>query len=351
MILASAWRWGQLLVAQGVHVSGWALTQSYLVATFFNNFLPSNIGGDVVRIRDTSKPMGSKTLAATVVLVDRAIGLIGLLLVASAGATLLGQGATRRGAGLAAPALAGECSRASPGSPPWSSRRVAVPVLRPLRLRAPPSGSIFVCNGSRIRCRGSAGTRWRSSTASSAPWPCRPCSCSSTLAVATGLAIPISVVHLAVLVPLSFVVQMVPVSLNGFGVREATFTYYFGMLGLPIESALLLSLVGTAVIMVFSLSGAAAYVVGAIRRRRRSPEPPARGSSTRRVWFTRSMSVKLRPLSIAPSFSLRRLRLHQQRSQPQQPDRPDQHRADGRAHRDAGQPAGRVEARRPSPPR
>lgn len=67
--------------------------------------------------------------------------------------------------------------------------------------------------------------------------------------------------HLAVLVPLSFVVQMVPVSLNGFGVREATFTYYFGMLGLPIESALLLSLVGTAVIMVFSLSGAATYVV------------------------------------------------------------------------------------------
>src|SRR5690349_18362009 len=45
MVLASAWRWGLLLAAQDVHVSGWRLTQSFLVATFFNNFLPSNIGG------------------------------------------------------------------------------------------------------------------------------------------------------------------------------------------------------------------------------------------------------------------------------------------------------------------
>jgi hypothetical protein len=65
---------------------------------------------------------------------------------------------------------------------------------------------------------------------------------------------------MAVLVPLSFVVQMLPVSLNGFGVREATFTYYFRMLGLPLESALVFSLLGTATIMFFSLSGAAAYV-------------------------------------------------------------------------------------------
>ena len=39
-----------------------------LVALFFNNFLPSNIGGDVIRIRDTARPAGSKTLATTVVL-------------------------------------------------------------------------------------------------------------------------------------------------------------------------------------------------------------------------------------------------------------------------------------------
>jgi hypothetical protein len=54
---------------------------------------------------------------------------------------------------------------------------------------------------------------------------------------------------------------MVPVSINGFGVREATFSFYFARLGLPIESAVLLSLLATALTMLFSLTGAAAYVM------------------------------------------------------------------------------------------
>jgi hypothetical protein len=59
---------------------------------------------------------------------------------------------------------------------------------------------------------------------------------------------------------MSFIVQTVPVSVNGFGVREATFTFYFARVGQPMESALLLSLVSTALFMVCSLSGAAVYV-------------------------------------------------------------------------------------------
>jgi len=79
-------------------------------------------------------------------------------------------------------------------------------------------------------------------------------------AVAHALRIPIGPWDLAVIVPLSFVIQMAPVSINGFGVREATFSLYFSRLGLPIESALLVSLVPTALVMLFSLSGAAVYV-------------------------------------------------------------------------------------------
>jgi glycosyltransferase 2 family protein len=70
---------------------------------------------------------------------------------------------------------------------------------------------------------------------------------------------------LAVIVPVSFVVQLLPVSVNGFGVREATFTFYFTRIGQPIESALLLSLVAQALVMIFSLAGAAVYIA---RRRR-----------------------------------------------------------------------------------
>ncbi len=61
--------------------------------------------------------------------------------------------------------------------------------------------------------------------------------------------------HLAILVPMSFIVQMLPMSVNGFGVREATFGFYFTSLGQPLESALALSFIGAALIMLFSTSG------------------------------------------------------------------------------------------------
>jgi hypothetical protein len=80
------------------------------------------------------------------------------------------------------------------------------------------------------------------------------------VAIAHSMRIPISFAELALIVPISFIVQMLPISMNGFGVREATFGFYFSRLGLPLESALLLSFVGAAVIMLFSLSGGAVYL-------------------------------------------------------------------------------------------
>jgi glycosyltransferase 2 family protein len=80
-------------------------------------------------------------------------------------------------------------------------------------------------------------------------------------AIVRSMNIPVSAWHLAVIVPISFVVQMAPVSLNGFGVREAAFTFYFSRIGLPIESALVVSFMGAGLIILFSLSGAVAYLL------------------------------------------------------------------------------------------
>ena len=80
------------------------------------------------------------------------------------------------------------------------------------------------------------------------------------VAIARSMNIPIGFAELAVIVPVSFIVQMVPLSVNGFGVREATFGFYFTRLGLPLESALLVSFVGAALIMLFSLTGGVAYL-------------------------------------------------------------------------------------------
>ena len=80
------------------------------------------------------------------------------------------------------------------------------------------------------------------------------------LAIARSMSIQIGFPELAVIVPVSFIVQMIPLSVNGFGVREATFGFYFTRLGLPLESALLVSFMGAALIMLFSLSGGLVYI-------------------------------------------------------------------------------------------
>ena len=89
--------------------------------------------------------------------------------------------------------------------------------------------------------------------------------------IAQALHVTAPVEHIAVVVPLSFIVQMLPVSVNGFGVREATFGYYFTRFGEPLETALALSFIGAALIMLFSVSGA---VVNLTRRRALPAEAP-----------------------------------------------------------------------------
>ncbi|HWW84311.1 MAG TPA: lysylphosphatidylglycerol synthase transmembrane domain-containing protein [Vicinamibacterales bacterium] len=259
-VMAAVWRWDLLLTAQRVQVPRSTLLGSFLVGLFFNNFLPSNIGGDVFRIRDSAKAAGSKTLATTVILVDRVIGVMGLVFVAAMGATL---GAAAAGHGPA------------PIWPSWlwAGFFLATMVSAPAVLA--PSGVGRLLQPLAVFHPEWIGDRIESLTGALARFRERPSALASCflgavfvqgsmvafyVAVAFALHVNITPWDLAVIVPLSFIVQMLPVSLNGFGVREATFLLYFARLGLPKESALLLSLVATAVTMLFSLSGAAVYI-------------------------------------------------------------------------------------------
>ena len=260
MILASGWRWGLLLNAQRIHLPFAALTSSFMVATFFNNFLPSNIGGDVVRVTDTAAAAGSKTLAATVVLIDRAIGLLGLILVAAIGATA-GPRLIEKGPGIGAASLWAGFAVAFVLAAAAVFVPTALPrILRPLRVVHPE------WIDQRLGRLGRALERFRR-----APGSLAGCFAGAVLvqmmlvgfyvAIARSMQIPIGLAELAFIVPVSFIIQMAPVSVNGFGVREATFAFYFDRLGLPLESALLLSFVGAALIMLVSLAGGATYLL------------------------------------------------------------------------------------------
>ena len=77
----SAYRWQILAGALGDKIPLGFLIRSYLVGTFFNNFLPTSFGGDVVRIRDCSR-YSSLVKSSAIVVVERVTGIIVLFLFA-----------------------------------------------------------------------------------------------------------------------------------------------------------------------------------------------------------------------------------------------------------------------------
>lgn len=262
VVLISAWRWQRLLDAQHVHVGFGHLTGSFLIATFFNNFLPSNIGGDVIRIRDTSKAAGSRTRAATIVLLDRAIGLIGLVCVAALGAT-----------------IATELGDSEPFNPVWLWLGLAGSSVVVIVLLFYPTLIGLLLKPLRVFHQEWVGLQISRlvhafEKFAAAPWVLVQCFFGALLvqaviigfyaATAYAMHIPVPTVHLAVLIPMSFVVQLLPLSVNGFGIRESIFAFYFARLGLPRESAIALSFLGAALVMLFSVSGA---VVMAVRKK------------------------------------------------------------------------------------
>jgi len=78
-LTVSAIRWKILLKAQNVESKIGFLVKSYMVATFFNHFMPSTVGGDSVRTYDSWRLGENKAKALAVIMVDRFMGLLTLL--------------------------------------------------------------------------------------------------------------------------------------------------------------------------------------------------------------------------------------------------------------------------------
>ena len=78
--LLSAQKWRLFLQADNVDIPLPTLTATYLVGSFYNMFLPSNIGGDSYRIYDIAQKSGQGIRSAASVFADRFSGFLALVL-------------------------------------------------------------------------------------------------------------------------------------------------------------------------------------------------------------------------------------------------------------------------------
>jgi len=224
-----AWRWGLLLTAFGAsrRPPAWRLLRLYWVGLFYNTFLPGGVGGDVVRGVATREAFGegSTTAGLSVVLVERALGLSGLLLL-TAGVTL-----ARPIQGVPEPRLLGGAGLLAVGVALLGllfARRLAPHLPRPLgRLAA------------------------------SFPVPVRYAPIAVVLAACVvghvvvslgghtlvhALAPSVALHESLVIIPIALAAVFVPITVSGAGVREAAFVALYGTVGVEQGVALAASL-------------------------------------------------------------------------------------------------------------
>jgi glycosyltransferase 2 family protein len=256
MIVLSTWRWRMLISAQGYDASLRELSASYLVATFFNNFLPSNIGGDLIRVRDSSRLTGSKTTSLAIVAVDRTLGFAALYALAGV-AFLAGGNPVRHLAGARVVLLALSLLFATLGFLYFREGTARVLMARSGLARIAWARERFEVVQEAVH---EYRRHFRAVLAAfGASLMLQTLFIYYYFAIARSLRIPLSPTACFLMVPLCTLVQTIPISFNGWGIRESVFVLYFSQVGLARDSALAFSLLGAGLVVLLSLSGAVVW--------------------------------------------------------------------------------------------
>jgi uncharacterized protein (TIRG00374 family) len=266
-----ALRWRLLLSAKGLDAPFMWLTRTYFVALFAGQFLPAAIGGDAVRAVELGRRTRDAPEAVASVLIDRLIGLVSLVVLAVA-AVVLGGGSARRPGVIAAEAAFGAAAAAALALL-FSSRLRGV-VARTLE---PRSDGRRLAAGERFydalhTYRGHTTTLALVGALALVVQLARV-GVIGLLTRALGLDVPDSVILLTG--PVVFAALVLPVSLNGIGVREGVFVYFLhGYAARP--QAVALGLAFYAAGTITALGGAAVLAarfarhgIGAVRPRTR----------------------------------------------------------------------------------
>jgi glycosyltransferase 2 family protein len=233
-IIPMAWRWQLLLRAKGVDDTLSWLTRAYFVSYAAGQVLPTSVGGDAVRIFETARrhPGRGDTAAATVLL-ERAIGGAGTLVLAGVGFLLaighydVGAYLWVEGIFVVATIVFGFLLFSRRARP---LLRLGKPLLALVRVDQLVS-RVYVAMHS---YRDHVGVLF------AVFWVTLAVQALRVLAVwlsgkAVGIDLPPRPYY--VMGPLLFLVMLIPFTINGFAVRESFFVSFLGNLGVDPDQA------------------------------------------------------------------------------------------------------------------
>jgi glycosyltransferase 2 family protein len=272
----STWKWHLLLGPVGLGAVRYTrLLAFYFIGMFFNLFLPTIVGGDAVKALLLARETGAPARAATSVFMERNLGLCALLAIALVAAwrapavDIMGVTLSTLTLLLFAGFVAANLVLATRGVYGLVDRIIAATPLGRMRVRAAPLYEAVSAYRSQPRVVAAA-------VIVSFVFQGVVIAVVFLNARTLNLQFPLSSV--AVFVPLISLAGMIPVSVNGLGVREALYIFFFGRLGASTEVSVSLALLYLAVIFIASLPGGIVYALQ--RSARPVPQSPAASRDT-----------------------------------------------------------------------
>ncbi|WP_372367506.1 YbhN family protein [Candidatus Uabimicrobium sp. HlEnr_7] len=246
-ILLTSWRILLILKPQNITLSYWQMTKINFISTFFGNFLPGFTGGDALKIYYLAKKSSLVLKPLALVLFDRVIGLMALILVATTVTIFqIHTPVVKSFAPFIFTLFGGVVFGC------------LVLFFLPLQFLQRKHSLldqiieiIFVFRQKPIVFFQAAAISIL-------------VHCSTNISVygfAQALHIDLPIYIFFVFVPISFIVMMLPISLAGWGVGEATYSYLFSYVGIAKTKAVTLSVLTKFGQMLVGIIGAMIWIV------------------------------------------------------------------------------------------
>ncbi len=268
----SAYRWQFLSAALDFHLRFWEMYEYYLIGMFFNMFLPGAIGGDAVRMYYLARRCGRrKREALLTLLAERGVGLVALLLLTSVVCLTPSILAINLAVPLHVPGL------------PVMAVDVRLLLLGLSLFMLLGYGVLHWLPLERLAQRFSplalveqGGVYWRHpllllrSVVMSLGVHALMVGIHWLITLALGVHVP--VLYLIVVYGVVSLASVLPISANGFGVREGIYWLFLTRIGLSGETALAFALYWDAISILTSLPGGL-FLLKAPRKVQTSTEP------------------------------------------------------------------------------
>lgn len=233
-------RWANLLRAQGLKVPFVEVLKMVLTGAFASNFLPSTIGGDTVRIVSLLRFNASWGVSVASVMMDRLLNVVAMFTILPFSFLVFGD-----------PAIFFERIRGFEAEPLLAG--IGVANTRVEKYVAKVNrwiGRIWEILRAWVQhprvLLGSFALSWSSSfIIFIAIW-----------ILARGLEMQVSLYQVMGVMALSYAVNLLPISINGYGVREIALTTLYMHIGASLEQASTLAVVTRFVLLIEALPGA-----------------------------------------------------------------------------------------------